>query len=99
MLLSLRLNSHKKMDSIWKEKYKGNDERSAFYFKAKYIGEEFENEVGNEVLVADDKERIGYVILFENGLEFNNMHDDDIEDYEDLITPVDDWHEYRQSCS
>jgi len=55
--------------------------------------------IGNEVLVADDKERIGYVIIFENGLEFNNMHDDDVEDYEDLTTPVDDWNEYRQSCS
>lgn len=77
----------------------GNDERSAFYFKAIYVGEEFEEEIGNEVLVADDKENIGYVILFQDGSEFNGMHDDDISDYEDLITPVDDWHEYRQSCS
>lgn len=77
----------------------GNDERSAFYFKAIYVGEEFEEEFGNKVLVADDKENIGYVILFQDGSEFSNMHDDDIEDYEDLFTPVDDWHEYRQSCS
>lgn len=87
------------MDEIWQKRYQGYEKRSAFYFKAIYVGEEFENKIDEEVLVADDKERIGYVILFQDGSEFNNMHDDDIEDYEDLITPVDDWLDYRQSYS
>lgn len=74
----------------------GTDERSAFYFKAIYVGDEFVSEYGNEVLVADDKENIGYVLLFQDGSEFNNMHDDDIANYEDLEVKVNSWQEYRQ---
>lgn len=73
------------------------EKRSLFYFKAIYVGEEFHEEEGSDVLVADDLQETGYVLLFKNGLEVGNMHDDDIASYENLKRPVDCWSEYESN--
>lgn len=72
---------------------------SEFYFKAVYVGEEFPESMFEEVLVADyvtESGNVGYSVLFKDGNEFGNMHDDDIEDYEDLSKHVESWEEYKK---
>lgn len=70
--------------------------RSKFYFKAKYISDEFPCYFEQDILVADDKKRIGYIFLFQDGQEFDMMHDDDYEFIERLDKKVEDWQEYYE---
>lgn len=52
-------------------------QRSEYYFKAVYVGEEFPDYIGTVVDVADDLNETGYVFKFPDGSEYDNMHDED----------------------
>lgn len=72
-------------------------ERTDYYFKAIYVGEEFPDEHGNLVLVADDLKEVGYCLCFVGiGYEDRNFHDDDITDYEDLEQPCENLSDYMK---
>lgn len=56
--------------------------RSKYYFKARYKGDEFPDEQGSIIDVADwldDPDEPGYVFRFPDGSEYDNMHDEDYE--------------------